>query len=78
MQSFELRLPSPVITALVAMTMWGVSFIGSLLEVPALFRVSAAMLLSLVGGSDEYVRQVWLNYCCIHHIEKQVWHRYAA
>ena len=58
MQSFELRLPPPVITALVAVTMWGVSFVGPLLEVPALFRVSAAILLSLVGGSDEYVRQM--------------------
>lgn len=49
MQSFELKLPPPVIAVLIAVTMWGTSFVDPLLEAPAWFRVSAAILLSLIG-----------------------------
>ena len=49
MHSLELKIPPPVVAALIAIAMWGVSLIAPLLEVPAQFRVSVAIAVALVG-----------------------------
>jgi protein-S-isoprenylcysteine O-methyltransferase Ste14 len=49
MQALELRIPPPVVVVLTAGTMWGISLVGPLLELPALVRIVTAVAISLVG-----------------------------
>ncbi len=49
MQSLELKIPPPVIAALVAIAMWGVSLITPLLEMFAPYHVPVAIVIVLAG-----------------------------
>lgn len=49
MQSLELKIPPPVIAALVAIAMWGISLITPLLEMFAPYRVPVAIAIVLAG-----------------------------
>jgi protein-S-isoprenylcysteine O-methyltransferase Ste14 len=51
MQSFELKIPPPVVAALIAVAMWGIAFVAPLVEVPTLSRVSVATAIALVGAA---------------------------
>jgi protein-S-isoprenylcysteine O-methyltransferase Ste14 len=51
MPSLELKVPPPVVAALVALLMWGLSFITAILEVSSRHRVSAAIAIALAGGA---------------------------
>lgn len=51
MQSLELKVPPPAIAALVAVVMWGLSFITPVLEVSSRYRVAAAIAIALAGGA---------------------------
>lgn len=50
MKSLELRIPPPLVAALVAAAMWGISRVTPLLEVSILYRVSAAIAIAVAGG----------------------------
>lgn len=50
MKSLELKIPPPAVAALVAATMWGISLITPLLDIPLFTRISAAIIFSLAGG----------------------------
>jgi protein-S-isoprenylcysteine O-methyltransferase Ste14 len=50
MQSLELKIPPPIIAVLVAIAMWGISFITPLLKVPTTYRLPLAMAIAVVGG----------------------------
>jgi protein-S-isoprenylcysteine O-methyltransferase Ste14 len=49
MQSLELKIPPPVIAALVAIAMWRISLITPLLEMFAPYRVPVAIVIVLAG-----------------------------
>lgn len=49
MQSLELKIPPPVIAALVAIAMWGISLITPLLEIFAPYRLPVAIAIALAG-----------------------------
>jgi protein-S-isoprenylcysteine O-methyltransferase Ste14 len=51
MQSLELKIPPPVVAALMAMAMWGIASIAPLVEVPTLLRVCVAIAIALAGGA---------------------------
>ena len=49
MQALELKIPPPVVAALVAVGMWGVSLAAPVLSMPAAGRVAAAAAIALAG-----------------------------
>ncbi len=49
MQALELRIPPPVVVVLTAGTMWGISLVAPLLELPAFVRIVTTVAISLVG-----------------------------
>lgn len=49
-QALELRVPPPVVAVLMATSMWGISLVAPLLEMPAPIRVVAAATIALAGG----------------------------
>lgn len=49
MQSLELKIPPPVIVALVAIAMWGISLMTPLLEIFAPYRIPVAIAIALAG-----------------------------
>jgi protein-S-isoprenylcysteine O-methyltransferase Ste14 len=49
MQLLELKIPPPVIAALVAIAMWGTSLMTPLLEIFAPYRVPIAVVIALAG-----------------------------
>jgi protein-S-isoprenylcysteine O-methyltransferase Ste14 len=49
MQSLELKIPPPVIAALIAITMWGISLVTPLLEIFTQYRVPVAIAIALAG-----------------------------
>ena len=49
MQALELKIPPPVVALLVAASMWGISLATPPVEVPALVRVVAAIVIALAG-----------------------------
>jgi protein-S-isoprenylcysteine O-methyltransferase Ste14 len=51
MQSLELKIPPPVVAALLAVAMWGIAFITPLVEVPTSLRVGVAVAIVLAGGA---------------------------
>jgi protein-S-isoprenylcysteine O-methyltransferase Ste14 len=51
MQSLELKVPPPAVAALVAVVMWGLSYIAPILEVSSRYRVAAAIAIALAGGA---------------------------
>ena len=51
MTSLELKIPPPIVTLVLALAMWGISRFTPTLEVNAIFRVVAAVLVALVGGA---------------------------
>lgn len=51
LQSLELKVPPPAVAALVAVVMWGLSFITPVVEVSSRYRVAAAIALALAGGA---------------------------
>jgi len=54
MHSLELKIPPPVVAALIAIAMWGISLIAPLLEVPTLFRVVVVITIALAGGAFSF------------------------
>jgi protein-S-isoprenylcysteine O-methyltransferase Ste14 len=50
MQALELKIPPPAVAVLMAGAMWGISLVAPLHEVPAFFRVAAALTIALAGG----------------------------
>jgi protein-S-isoprenylcysteine O-methyltransferase Ste14 len=50
MQSLELKIPPPVVAALLAVAMWGIAFIAPLVEVPTLLRACVAIAIALAGA----------------------------
>ena len=50
MRSRELKIPPPVVAALLAVAMWGIAFVAPLVEVPTLLRVCVAIAIALAGG----------------------------
>lgn len=51
MPSLELKIPPPAVATVVALAMWGLSFVVPALEVPWLYRVAAALAIALAGGA---------------------------
>lgn len=49
MQTLELKIPPPVVTLLIGSAMWGVARVAPSLEVQASPRITAAVVISLVG-----------------------------
>ncbi len=49
MQLLELKIPPPVIAALIAIAMWGISLMTPLLEIFTPYRVPVAIAIALVG-----------------------------
>lgn len=49
--ALELRIPPPVVAALVAGAMWGISLAAPLIDAPGSIRNVAAAILAVVGGS---------------------------
>jgi protein-S-isoprenylcysteine O-methyltransferase Ste14 len=50
MHSFELKIPPPLVAALIAVAMWGIAFVAPLVQAPTLSRVSVAAAIALVGA----------------------------
>ena len=50
MQTLELKIPPPMVAILMAGGMWGIALVAPLLQVPPFIRVTAAAVISLVGG----------------------------
>lgn len=50
LQALELKIPPPVVAALIAGAMWGISLVVPLLEVPALIRKAVALTFALAGA----------------------------
>jgi len=48
-RALELKIPPPAVALLVALAMWGISLATSRIEVSAVPRIAAAILLSVVG-----------------------------
>lgn len=51
MHTLELKIPPPVVAALIAIAMWGVSLITPLLEVSTRLRAYVAIAIALVGAT---------------------------
>ncbi len=51
MHSLELKIPPPVVAALIAVAMWGVTYIAPSAQVPTLLRVGVAVAIALAGGA---------------------------
>lgn len=51
MQTLELKVPPPVVPALVAGAMWGIAALAPLVDVPATVRVPGAVVLALIGAA---------------------------
>ena len=51
MRSFELKIPPPIVAALIAIAMWGIASIAPLVELPTLLRVWVAAAIALAGGA---------------------------
>jgi protein-S-isoprenylcysteine O-methyltransferase Ste14 len=51
MQSLELKIPPPVVAALIAVAMWAIASVSPSVEVPRLLRVCVAAALALAGGA---------------------------
>lgn len=51
MQSLELKVPPPAVAAVVAIVMWGLSFLVPTLEIPWPYRAAVALAIALVGGA---------------------------
>ena len=49
-QTLELKIPPPVVAALIAGAMWGASFVPPLMDIPRSIRAAAAAILALAGG----------------------------
>ena len=49
MHSLELKIPPPIVAAMIAIAMWGVTLITPLLEVRTLFRGSVTIAIALAG-----------------------------
>lgn len=49
MHALELKIPPPVVVVLTAGTMWGISLVGPLLELPAFIRIVTAVTICLAG-----------------------------
>ena len=49
-QALELRIPPPVVAALIAGAMWGVSVVAPVIDVPGPVRTVVAAILALAGG----------------------------
>jgi protein-S-isoprenylcysteine O-methyltransferase Ste14 len=49
MSSLELKIPPPVVALLVALAMWGIASLTPSVEVPLIFRVTAALVLFGAG-----------------------------
>ncbi len=50
MQGLELKIPPPLVALLSAVAMWGTARHFPTLEIPGLFRISAAIAVALLGG----------------------------
>ena len=50
MKSLELKVPPPLVAAIVAAAMWGISHVTPLLEVARAYRVCAAIAIAAAGG----------------------------
>lgn len=50
MQALELKIPPPVVAALLASAMWGISLVAPLIDVPTFIRVATAVTIALVGA----------------------------
>lgn len=50
MQALELKIPPPVVSALLASAMWGLSLVAPLIDVPTFIRVATAVTIALVGA----------------------------
>ena len=50
MKSLELKVPPPLVAAIVAAAMWGISRVTPLLEVARAYRVCAAITIATAGG----------------------------
>ena len=49
MKSLELKIPPPVVAALIAVAMWGISLIAPSLRIPTSTRVAMAIAIGLAG-----------------------------
>ena len=49
MQSLELKIPPPAVALLIVGSMWGISLVTPLLDLPAFIRVVAAVTIALTG-----------------------------
>lgn len=47
----ELKIPPPVVALLCVVAAWGISLVSAPIAVPALFRVTGAVMIALAGGS---------------------------
>lgn len=54
MKSLEMMIPPPLLMAAVAATMWGISRIAPLLQLPALLRIPLATALAFVGAGFSF------------------------
>ena len=50
MKSLELKVPPPLVAAIIAVAMWGISRVTPLLEVATAYRVWAAIAVAATGG----------------------------
>jgi protein-S-isoprenylcysteine O-methyltransferase Ste14 len=50
MQSLELKIPPPLVAALIAVLMWGISTVTPPVDAPHAVRIFAATALALIGG----------------------------
>lgn len=50
MQALELRIPPPVVAALFAVAMWGISLAAPPIDMPRSIRIGAAAILAIAGG----------------------------
>lgn len=49
MQALELKVPPPVVAALLALVMWGIAGVAVPMDLPAMVRLAVAGVLALVG-----------------------------
>lgn len=50
MQALELKIPPPAVAVLIAVAMWGISWVTSSVDVPRLVRVVAALAIAVTGS----------------------------
>lgn len=53
MPNLELRIPPPLVATLVGSAMWGVSLIAPGIDIPAVWRSAAVLVLVLIGAGFE-------------------------